>query len=65
MQLEVVKTIGNKEILHVRMEHKVKIVEVLEKHKIHLKAQMNIPFCHMISMPIVRPTFNIDVFKME
>jgi hypothetical protein len=26
---------------------------------------MNIPLCHMISMPVVRPTFKIDVFKME
>jgi hypothetical protein len=33
------KTIGDKEILKVQMEHKVKIVEVLEKHKIHPKAK--------------------------
>jgi hypothetical protein len=39
------------------MEHKVKIIEVLERHKIHpkTKVQMNIPFYCMISMPIVRP----------
>jgi hypothetical protein len=49
------------------MEHKVKIVKVLERHKIHpkAKAHMNIPFCRMISMLVVRPTFKIDVLKME
>jgi hypothetical protein len=49
------------------MEHKVKTVEVLERHKIHpkAKARMNIPLCCMIYMPIVRSTFNINVFKME
>jgi hypothetical protein len=26
---------------------------------------MNIPFCKIISMPIVYPTLKIDVFKME
>jgi hypothetical protein len=26
---------------------------------------MNIPFYHMISMPIVTPTLKIDVLKME
>jgi hypothetical protein len=48
------------------MEHKVKIVKVLERHKIHpkTKIRMNIPFYHMISMLIVRPTL-IDVLKME
>ncbi len=41
------------------MDHKVKTIQVLERHKIHpkAKAQMNIPFCHMISMFFVRPTF--------
>jgi hypothetical protein len=49
------------------MEHKVKIVEVLERHKIHpkAKAQMNIPLCYMISMQVVRPAFKINVLKME
>ncbi len=49
------------------MEHKVKIVEVLEKHKIHpkAKAHMNIPFCLMISMLVVRLALKIDVFKIE
>jgi hypothetical protein len=49
------------------MDHKVKIVEVLERHKIHpkAKAQMNIPLYRMISMPIVRPTLKIDVIEME
>jgi len=39
------------------MEHKVKIVEVLERHKIHPKvnAHMNMHFCHMISKLVVRP----------
>jgi hypothetical protein len=49
------------------MEHMVKTIEVLERHKIHPKAKawMNIPLCHMISMPIVKLTLKIDVFKME
>jgi hypothetical protein len=66
-QLEVVSTIKDKEILEVEMEHKVKTVEVLKRHKIHPKAKvrMNIPLCRMISMSYVRPTFKIDVFKME
>jgi hypothetical protein len=65
--LEVVSIIKDKEILEVQMEHKVKTVEVLERHKIHPKAKvrMNIPFCRMISMLVVRPTFKINVFKME
>jgi hypothetical protein len=63
----VVSTTRDKEILEVQMEHKVKIVEVLERHKIYPKAKvwMNIPFYHMISMPIVTPTLKIDVLKME
>jgi hypothetical protein len=49
------------------MEHEVKIAKVLKRHKIHpkAKARMNIPFCHMISMPIVRQTLKINVFKVE
>jgi hypothetical protein len=49
------------------MHHKVKIVKVLKRHMIHpkAKARMNIPLHNMISMPIVRPTFKIDVPKME
>jgi hypothetical protein len=49
------------------MERKVKTFEVLERHKIHtkVKAQMNIPLCHIISMPVVRPTLKINVLKME
>jgi hypothetical protein len=39
MQLEVLSTIGNKEILKVQMEHKVKTIKVLERHKIHPKAK--------------------------
>jgi hypothetical protein len=67
MQLEVVNTTRDKEIIEVQMEHKVKIVEVLERHKIHpkAKAQMNIPLYHMISIPIVRPALKIDVLKIE
>jgi hypothetical protein len=65
--LEAVNTIGDKEILQVQMEHKVKTIEVLESHKIHpkAKAHTNIPFCLMISMPVMRPAFKIDVFKIE
>jgi hypothetical protein len=49
------------------MEHKVKIVKVLERHKIHLKAKawMNIPFYRMISMPVVKLALKINVLKME
>ncbi len=49
------------------MEHKVKTIKVLEKHKIHPKAKvwMNIPFCRMICMSVVRPSFKINVLKME
>jgi hypothetical protein len=48
------------------MVHKVKTIEVLERHKIHpkAKAQMNIPLYHMISMPLVRLIVYIDVLKM-
>ncbi len=62
MQLETMKTIGDKEILEVQMEHKVKIIEALEKHKIHPKAKawMNIPLYHMIFMLIVGPTFKME-----
>ncbi len=66
-QLEAMRTIKDKEILKIQMEHKLKIVEVLERHKIHpkAKARMNIPLCRMISIPIVRPTLKINVLKME
>jgi hypothetical protein len=49
------------------MEHKVKTIEVLERHKIHpkVKAQVNMPLCRMISMLVVRPELKINVFKME
>ncbi len=49
------------------MEHKVKTINVLERHKIHpkVKAQMNISLCCMISMPVVRLTLNINVLNME
>jgi hypothetical protein len=42
-------------------------VEVLDRHKIlpKEKAQMNIPLCIMISMPMVRLALKIDVLKME
>jgi hypothetical protein len=48
------------------MEHKVKIVKVLERHKIHpkTKVQMNIPLPHDI-MPVVKLALKINVFKME
>jgi hypothetical protein len=67
MQLEVVNSTRDKEILQVQMEHKVKIVKVLERHKIHFKTKvwMNIPLYHMISMPVVKSTLKIDVLKME
>ncbi len=66
-QLEALSRTGDKEIFKIQMEHKVKTVKVLERHKIHpkAKAQMNIPLCHVISMPIVKLTFKIDVLKME
>jgi hypothetical protein len=61
-QLEVINTTRDKEIFEVQIEHKVKIVEVLERHKIHpkVKVQMNIPFCHMISMLVVRLALNME-----
>ncbi len=67
MQLESINTIGDKGVLQVQMEHKFKIIEVLERHKIHPKAkvQMNIPLRSIISMAIVYPTLKINVFKME
>jgi hypothetical protein len=42
-------------------------MEVLDKFKIHSKskARINIPFCWMVTMPIVHPNLNIDVMKME
>jgi hypothetical protein len=39
MQLEAVNTIGDNEIIEVQMEHKVNIVKVMERHKIHPKAK--------------------------
>jgi hypothetical protein len=67
MQLEAINTNRDKEILQVWMEHRVKTIEMLEMHKIHAKAkaQMNIPLYHMISMPIVKLAFKINVLKME
>jgi hypothetical protein len=52
-------------IQKVQVHHKFKIVEVLDKHKImpNEKAHMNIPFCKMISMPMLRSTLKIDVLK--
>jgi hypothetical protein len=49
------------------MEHKVKTVEVLEKHNIPPKAKvwMNIPLCHMISMPFVRLALKINVLRIK
>jgi hypothetical protein len=43
--LEAVNTTRDKEILKVLMNHKVKTIKVLERHKIHPKAKalMNIP----------------------
>jgi hypothetical protein len=40
---------------------------ILDMHKMLLKRkrQMNIPFCLLISMHIVCPTFKINVVKME
>ncbi len=66
-QLEAINTTRDKDVLQVQMEHKVKTMKVLERHKIHLEAvaQMNIPLCCMISMPIVQLAFKIDVLKME
>jgi hypothetical protein len=48
-------------IQKVQVHHKFKTVEVLDRHKIlpKEKVQMNIPFCIMISMPVVRPDLRI------
>ncbi len=52
-------TTKDKEILNVQMEHKVKTIKVLEKHKIHpkAKARMNISLCRMISMFVYEANF--------
>jgi hypothetical protein len=34
------RTTRNKEVLQVQMEHKVKTIEVLERHKIHPKVKV-------------------------
>jgi hypothetical protein len=49
------------------MEHKVKTIEVLERHKIHpkVKVWIKIPLYRMISMLVVKPALKIDVLKME
>jgi hypothetical protein len=51
--LEALSITRDKEIFKVQMEHKVKTVEVLERHKIHPKAKawMNIPLCHINTFP--------------
>jgi hypothetical protein len=47
--------------------NKINIIEIMEKHKMlpKHKAQINMPFYRMVSMPIVHPTLKIDVLKME
>ncbi len=63
--LEAINTIGDKGILQVQMEHKVKTIKVSERHKIHpkAKAQMDIPLWCMMSMLVVRLAFKINVSK--
>ncbi len=46
---------------------KINKKEIIKKYKISpkRKACMVIPLCRMVPMPIVRPTFKIDILKME
>jgi hypothetical protein len=47
--------------------NKINTITILEKYKMFPKhkAKMNIPFCKMISMHVVRLALKIDVLKME
>jgi hypothetical protein len=47
--------------------NKINTTRILEKYKMlpKCKAKMNIPFCMMISMPIICLALKINVFKME
>jgi hypothetical protein len=55
------------QIIIVQKDHKVSINYIIKDLKIQLtsKARLCIPLCHMMSMPIVRPTLLVDVKKME
>jgi hypothetical protein len=57
----------NKQIINVQKNHKVSTNPIIEELKIQptSKAKLRIPLCHMISMPIVRPTLLVDAKKME
>jgi hypothetical protein len=41
--------------------------EILEKYKISpkRKVRMDVPLCKMVPMLVVKPTFKIDILKME
>ncbi len=52
--------------IQVVQEHKFNSIEIFNRNKmLNRKAQMNIPLCRMISMPIVHLAFKINVLKME
>lgn len=51
----------------VLIAEKINTVDILESLKIlpKEKSRLNIPLCHMISRPIVRPALQADVTKLE
>jgi hypothetical protein len=51
----------------VQNQTKINMREILKKYKItpKCKAQMYVPLCKMVPMPIVRLIFKIDILKME
>ncbi len=52
--------------IQVVQKHKFNSTKIFNRNKmLKRKAQMNIPLCKMISMPIVHLAFKIDVLKME
>jgi hypothetical protein len=57
----------NRIIQAMHNQTKINKKEIIKKYKISpkRKACMVIPLCRMVPMPIVRPTFKIDILKME
>lgn len=54
-------------VMDVLIDEKIDIVDILESLKIVPKAKfrLNIPLCHMIFKPIVRPIFQTYINKLE
>jgi hypothetical protein len=57
----------DKTIQVVQNQTKINMGEILEKYNItpKCKAQMHVPLCMMVPMPIVRHAFKINILKME